>query len=288
MKRSIALCSLLALSASLLACLGEATEGDGQGEAGTTDGAPPELADDLGSAAAAALAVAGGACGTHDAHCMGRVPTGALKLWLRANAGITQSAGKVSSWQDQSGNGNTATQTNAAAQPTLVSGALNGKPVIRFQGWHSLFLAEQLEPTRFTIFIVGKNSKTAEVFSMILGPGNTSPNNQIRWENGSQALFVGLGNDMPIITSTLGNTRVYHALSARYDGSTMTVYRDGELASSHDFTTTGPWILLQIGAWFSSYYMHGDLAEILVYESALSEGARGAVDGYLRSKYALP
>ncbi|WP_437756171.1 LamG-like jellyroll fold domain-containing protein [Sorangium sp. So ce1389] len=288
MKRSIALCSLLALSTSLLACLvGGGTEGLDRGEAETTDSASQELAGDLGPAAGAVVA-AGSTCGSHDASVPGRIPRSGLKLWLRTDAGITASSGKVSSWRDQSGNGNRADMDVAASQPTLISSALNGKPVVRFLGAQSLYLAQQLEPTHFTVFVVGKNRKASESFSMILGPGNTSPNNQLRWENGSQALFVGLGNDMPIITSTVGNTRVYHALSARYDGSTMTVYRDGNLASSHDFTTTGPWVLLQIGAWFSSYYMEGDLAEILVYERALSEGDRGAVNGYLRSKYALP
>ncbi|WP_437507334.1 LamG-like jellyroll fold domain-containing protein [Sorangium sp. So ce1099] len=288
MKRSIALCSLLALSTSLLACLGGGgAEGLDPGEAETTDSASEELAGDLGSAAGA-LVVAGSTCGSHDASVPGRIPRSGLKLWLRADAGITASSGKVSSWRDQSGNGNRADMDVRASQPALVSSALNGKPVVRFHGAQSLYLAQQLEPTHFTVFVVGKNRKASESFSMILGPGNTSPNNQLRWENGSQALFVGLGNDMPIVTSTVGDTRVYHALSARYDGSTMTVYRDGNLASSHDFTTTGPWVLLQIGAWFSSYYMEGDLAEIVVYESALSEGDRGAVNSYLRSKYALP
>ncbi|WP_438007364.1 LamG-like jellyroll fold domain-containing protein [Sorangium sp. So ce321] len=288
MKRSIALCSLLALSASVLACLGgEDAEGADQGEADTTDCTSQELAGDLGSATGA-LVSAGSTCGGHDGSVAGRIPRSGLKLWLRTDAGVTASSGKVSSWRDQSGNGNRADSDVAAGQPTLVSSALNGKPVIRFHGAQSLFLAEQLEPTHFTVFVVGKNGKASETFSMILGPGNSSPNNQLRWENGSQALFVGLGNDMPIVTSTIGNTRVYHALSARYDGSTMTVYRDGNRASSHDFTTTGPWVLLQIGAWFSSFYMEGDLAEIVVYESALSEGDRGTVNSYLRRKYALP
>ncbi|AUX39970.1 uncharacterized protein SOCE26_013650 [Sorangium cellulosum] len=377
MKRPIALCSLIALSASLLACLGGGdTEELDQGEAETTDSTSQALAYDLGSATGAAVATGGtcgafnehspgctysnasdhsytwtapssgtftfttagssydtvlllrnnadGAvldcsddtngtlqssvtvplaagqqvtiavdgyssyCGSYKVNISGGVPASGLKLWLRSDAGVNLSAGKVASWQDQSGNGNTAATTLAARQPTLVSSALNGKPVLRFHGAQMLTLANQLEPTHFTVFVVGKNSKASESFSMILGPGGSTPNNQLRWENGSQALFVGLGNNMPVITSTIGNTRVYHALSARYDGSTMKVYRDGNLASSHHFTTTGPWILLQIGAWFASYWMEGDLAEILVYESALSEGDRGAVNSYLRGKYALP
>jgi hypothetical protein len=41
-------------------------------------------------------------------------------------------------------------------------------------------------------------------------------------------------------------------------------------------------------AWFSSYFMQGDLAEILFYDQALSESDRGAANTYLKSKYALP
>ncbi len=214
-------------------------------------------------------------------------PTAALQLWLRADAGLTSSAGKVSSWADQSGNGYNAAM-NAPSQPSLVAGALNGKPVIRFDGAQSLSLNKRLQPSTFTVFVVGKNSMPSEAFSMILGPVGSSPNNQLRWENGSQALFVGTSNNLPIITSTIGNTRVYHALSARYNGSQMSVYRDGSLVSTHSFTTSGTWDLQQIGAWYAQYHMVGDIAEILFYNAAISEGDRSAVNSYLKSKYALP
>jgi Concanavalin A-like lectin/glucanases superfamily len=157
--------------------------------------------------------------------------------------------------------------------------------VIRFNGTQSLYLDIFAQPTTFTVFVVGKNSMPSESFSMILGPGGNAPNNQLRWENGSQALFVGTGNNLPIITSSLGNTRIYHALSASYNGAVMNVYRDGNAVSSHPFTTTGPWTLASVGSWYSSYYMQGDLAEVVIYDRALSESERASVNAYLRSKY---
>lgn len=215
-------------------------------------------------------------------------PPGA-QLWLRSDVGVTVNVNKVTTWADQSGSGRHATMATVSRQPTLVLGALNGQPVIRFGGAQSLSLtATPVNPTSFSIFIVGKNSKPTESYSMILGPGGNWPNNQLRWENGTKALFVGTGNNFPVVTSTIGNTRVYHALSARYNGSTMSVYRDGNLVSTHSFTTSGPWILSQIGGWFSTYFMIGDLAEILVYPTALSDTDRLATDSYLRAKYALP
>jgi hypothetical protein len=176
----------------------------------------------------------------------------------------------------------------ASRQPSFVSGALNGKPVLRFNGAQSMYLDTFASPTTFTVFIVGKNSNPSESFSMILGPGGNAPNNQMRWEGGSRALFVGTGNNLPVITSSIGNTRVFHALSTRYDGGTMTVYRDGNATSSHSFSTSGPWTLASVGSYYSSYYMQGDLAEVLIYARALSESERASVNSYLRSKYNLP
>src|SRR5205814_4458415 len=61
--------------------------------------------------------------------------TNGLQLWLIADAGVTAGAGgKVTAWQDQSGNGNNASQTTADQSPLLVNDAINGKPVLRFDG----------------------------------------------------------------------------------------------------------------------------------------------------------
>lgn len=241
-----------------------------------------------GTPAGAFTAVAGGNIHSVALRRSPTPPRPGLLLWLRADADVTSSGGLVSRWLDQSGNGLVASMSVAARQPSFVGGALNGLPVIRFSGAQSLGLSTFVSPTQFTVLVVGKNSNTAETFSMILGPGGNAPNNQIRWENGSQALFVGTGNNLPVITSNVGNTRAYHTLSATYDGSTMNVYYNGAAMSSNNFTTTGPFTLAQIGAWYSTYFMNGDVAEILMYDHALSGADLSAATAYLRSKYNLP
>jgi hypothetical protein len=216
------------------------------------------------------------------------MPTAGLHLWLRSDAGIDAPGGRMLRWFDQSGNGRTATMPTTTRQPFFVGGALNGLPVIRFAGAQSMNLSVLAQPTTFSVFVVGKNANPSESFSMILGPSGNAPNNQLRWENGSQALFVGTGNNFPVVTSTIGNTRTYHALSAKYDGSTLTVYRDGNATSVRSLTTSGPWTLASVGSWYSTYFLRGDLAEIVMYDRALSESERASVNAYLRSKYALP
>lgn len=216
------------------------------------------------------------------------IPTSGLHLWLRADAGVNAPGNRMATWADQSGNGRNASMATLSRQPFFVPGALNGRPVVRFTGAESMYLDVFAQPTTFSVFVAGKNSNPSESFSMILGPGGNSPNNQLRWENGSQALFVGTGNNLPVTTSSIGNTRVYHALSARYDGATMTVYRDGTPISSRSFATSGPFTLASVGSWYSTYFMKGDLAEVVIYARALTETERASVNSYLRSKYNLP
>jgi hypothetical protein len=62
--------------------------------------------------------------------------TNRLQLWLKADAGVTAEAnGEVTAWEDQSGNGNHASQPmDVVFSPTLVDSAANGAPVLRFDG----------------------------------------------------------------------------------------------------------------------------------------------------------
>src|SRR5882757_8879646 len=55
-------------------------------------------------------------------------------LWLKADAGTstTTNNGPVSSWNDQSGNVNHATQGTAGLQPLYISSLMNGMPAIKF------------------------------------------------------------------------------------------------------------------------------------------------------------
>lgn len=58
-----------------------------------------------------------------------------MKLWLKADSGLTLDANnRASAWEDASGNGNDASAAAATVQPLWVDGVINGKPVLRFDG----------------------------------------------------------------------------------------------------------------------------------------------------------
>jgi hypothetical protein len=211
-----------------------------------------------------------------------------LQLWLRADVGVTTSGGQVTEWRDQSGNGRHASQSVVARQPVLVNGALNDLPVLRFTGAQSLVFPGGLRPNRFTVFVVGRNGNSGTQIGLILGPYGLVNNSQLRWQNGDQLHVVG-NSGVSFLTTTIGDTRVYHSLAIRYDGTTMDVYRDGTQRNSAPFIITEyPWEVNQIGAYYEGPYLRGDVAEIFIFDSALQNSEVAAMHDYLRSKYQLP
>jgi hypothetical protein len=233
-----------------------------------------------------ALSVLGGASPARGAD--PDIPYTGLVLWLYPG-NVSLQAGKVAVWNDLSGANNHATNASASSQPVYIPGALNGQPAVRFDGAQRLF-AGPIYLSTWTIFVVGKNNNPTENFGLILGPGDNN-NNQLRYENGTQVLTYGFSNNMPVRYSTIGNTRVYHNLSVRYQPGSFQVFRDGVLRDSAVYNLTGTWGLGRIGTWYSSCptcFLKGDLVEILVYNQALSTTDRQRVETYLRTKFSLP
>ena len=85
--------------------------------------------------------------------------TNNLTLWLKADAGVTITGSGVSTWSDQSVVGHHANQTTDGYRPLVVSNALAGKPVIRFDGVNdSMSVAANssamITTTGYTTFVV--------------------------------------------------------------------------------------------------------------------------------------
>lgn len=82
-----------------------------------------------------------------------------LKAWYKSDTGVTETSGKVSQWDDQSGNANHLTQANADQRPVKTASALNGYPSIDFDGIDDImktaaFTLDQPE----TVFVIFKQN----------------------------------------------------------------------------------------------------------------------------------
>jgi hypothetical protein len=217
-----------------------------------------------------------------------------MELWLRADAGLLGGT-QVTGWLDQSGNDNDAVQLDSASQPQLVSGDLNGQPAVRFDGnADSLslpnFMAGQAAGEIFVVLKAantGLSTGNSKPYSLggAQGPYNgtdyTAQDSLLYDDFGSSATFeIGqpkLGLD---------GWRVYNVSSS---GTGWAARQDGiVLYSTPDNTVsfpTGASLALGQGADGSPWA--GDIAEVIVYNRALSNSERATVEGYLANKYGL-
>ena len=220
-------------------------------------------------------------------------------LWLKADAGVSKdSSNLVSAWADQSGLNNTALQSDTSLQPTWVDAVINNLPVIRFNGAIDTRLQSSFDPgtTGMTVFYVAKTGDSLDLYPSLLGSGvNATPG--IRWAFGlgsdmqyqqgygwaGSNGMLGLGSDASLAPDTV------YTMSYRTDKSQWTVTKNGVLANTVADTSfpTGTY-QLTIGAEDNSvgrWPFTGDLAEVLVYNTALSDNDCQQVEAYLQTKY---
>ena len=242
------------------------------------------------------------------------IPTAGLQLWLRADAGVTLNGTTVSGWADQSGNGNDAIQANASRQPLLVAGALNGRPVLRFDGANDrLGLTGATPMSQISLFIVQKADAGAT------GPYPYYPISLGDAFHDGQVYYLSMQNDFSIarsdeiepgaglhqwvratvkdcaafgqwkIVSVVTDQRIW-STTLRANGVNASIApQESNISISvplGDSTGTGVGgIGGADGVPVGQLTFKGDIAEVLVYSSALTDSARQAVENYLNSKY---
>ena len=222
-----------------------------------------------------------------------------LITWLRADAGVTYNSGQVSLWADQSGNGNNAGQATSADQPTLSTGAINGLPALSFNG-SSQFLQFGSGFANFSsgasIFVV-TNPATLGSYQTWVSFGN-SGSNYLGLEqtstSGSVSFYTYSGSSSSAVTAASAlSASQYQLVESVYNGTnTATIYNNGVQkgtgSSLLTAPTTPPRTINYVGQFAGSgAYLNGQIAEILVYNTALSSVQRAAVESYIYSKYGI-
>lgn len=243
------------------------------------------------------------------------IPTTGLQLWLRADAGVDTLNGKVSRWHDQSGNGNDAVQPDTARQPFLQENVVNSKPALGFDGVNDrLSFTGTTRMTQFTIFIVqaidsgaadehyyypitlGDSAQTYGL-SMRNGFSGNSPDeidpylDENSWVRavapGSGCAAFGRWNVISVITNTNMWNTAMHVNGASAGVTTQGPYNTaisvplGTTTGSEEYGGLG----MTKGNPLAYLIARFHVAEVLVYNSALSDSARMAVEQYLMQKY---
>jgi len=233
-----------------------------------------------------------------------------LQLWLDAadpttlydattGGSLVAADGGVARWEDKSGNSRHATQATSANRPARKTAVQGGLDVLRFDGSND-FLEGVVTPgsgnTR-SVFVVAKgNLAFAELFqigkassgeflpSFLVRAGQISGNHFFGGDVTDNNLTIS-SVSLPVSTTFLANIVQQSTTSISYYHNSVNYSVTGTLAN---FSAPSGYFVGKARSPLSDLtFWSGDICEIIVYDSALSDTNRGLVESYLMSKWGI-
>lgn len=200
----------------------------------------------------------------------------------------TNEAGQVTLWTNKgtAGAALNAVQINAGVGPTVAYGALNGKPVLSVDGTTALRTQNNLGIAGAqdrTLFVVGDRKNNGTMFFAHVGDG---------WDNRA----FGIASHPEFLFSyTWGNDILFEArpsgMYELYDYMIASSYSSAKLISGGTIFSGSRAIApatadtpLYLGSRFDAT-CQGNLAEVIVFNRALTPAERMWVEAYLRAKW---
>jgi len=233
------------------------------------------------------------------------LPTAGMYLVLDAQTAAQQYANgaAVTSWQDISGSARHAVGSGGT-RPTLVTGAIGGKPALRFDGVDDhLVLPSGFQDftAGMSLFIVKRPSALTNAFKMLL------------LGNGAGQLNIGFGRAgqtsgyQYFTTNSGGSYGWFDSASGLVAGQTalMSVIQDAGAANSSSYAEVAkngtpvfgglvyvPPVANRTLNYIGKTYwpegmFQGDIAEVILYNRKLNASELAAVRGYLAAKYGI-
>lgn len=196
-----------------------------------------------------------------------------LRLWLKADALVLSDNDPVGTWADSSGQANDATE--ATNKPTYKTGILNSLPVVRFNGTDNRLTCGASDTYKH-VFAVAKYA--ASSFAVYAG--------LITGVNGVEEDLVLLGDSGLGTFYNVSFTTVYHKDGTLFAENNMQGPMNTFAILSISWTT-GWVITLRLGQdrSIASRFWNGDIAEVIAYNSVLSDSDRDGITAYLTAKW---
>lgn len=219
------------------------------------------------------------------------------KLWLKAGIGPNVVSGGVRTWYDLSGNNFDATQETSGSRPTVTSATVGSgsKPVVSFSGTQWLQLPKGIN-TGLSAFVVAK--PTAGGGARFFDLSDQDTNNIQLMINGSATPDLRYRVYSPTQTTLDADDAVSFSTHKLYEvvqnGSTTnaSIYINGTpTATSSTFNTisnvarSSNFLGKQFG---NSNHFQGQIAEIVLYDRALTLSERLGMEAYFFAKYGAP
>ena len=240
----------------------------------------------------------------------------AMRLWLRGDSGIDNPGGLVGTWSDKSTHGNNAVSDDDVIKPTHSTTGFGGRQVLNFidngermrlpAALNSVFAGD------FTMFtLVAPNDgdpNRDELWFGLIDPAASTPNRTFQGTDGNSSpqtlntMYKADGSNgnaiidpSPIADGPSSAHTLFSYVNVA--GGTNSVFVDGNSTAAatgggvtnSNFTgiTSGPCVGAACkdgSAWPNSgNTFKGEFAEIIIYDGALSDSDREAVEDYMLS-----
>jgi hypothetical protein len=246
-----------------------------------------------------------------------------LSLWLDATTGlfdattggspVTTDGATVARWEDQSGNARHISQSTAGSRPILKKSVQNGRNILRFDGVSNhLFMTSAFiyslgastvfcvvsqtpssPPSANASLITERNATSSFPSYIVIGNGTSDATRLrifMRDDANANILFSG-SSTLQTASGTAFNSS-YQLLGTVDTGSNIALYINKSSSVNGSYTrTTLTLDRFTVGAsrtGAATAFFACDLAEIIVYNSALSTNNRQLVENYLYSKWGIP
>lgn len=221
------------------------------------------------------------------------LPSNNLALHLDAGRGFTTSNDSISVWADLSGNDHDATQDNLSRRPVVQDSAINGQTGLRIHSglnYITLPTAAELgiQNNDYEAFVVAK-TRTSNSSTAFLMAGSIE-NFELHINGSAGARFIPNSGNY-IDAGSIGDysdaeTHLFNVEATNSYGKVKVNRSVSAIDSSNAHSSYSGNLYLGI-RFNNTLKFDGDIAEVIIYNSILSESDRRAVESYLMKKYAI-
>ena len=220
-----------------------------------------------------------------------------LAVWLKGDTGVTATGTSVTTWADQSGNSNDAIIAAGAASPSTVANAINNYTAIQFDGaddYMAIADAATIDcnSTGVSMFFVANVATGITTGQFLASKGGASYafgaiNTAAGTTNG------GVFNNSSSYYSTKdglspNNYQILGVVGGTMAGLNDYFWMDGTSYGASNRVSADNSDPLYLGNFNNaSNFFNGSIAEVIIFNSVISDGDRQKVEGYLAQKYGI-
>lgn len=221
-----------------------------------------------------------------------------LKLWLdAADTGTITIETGVSQWDDKSGQGNDVTQGTGSLQPTTNTNTINNLNVINFSG-DTLGIADNASlsiTNDMTVIAVLRTETTGTEQNYVSKEDGGNRSYRFRIDNVADKLWALVSDDGSSAEVVLGNSTVplntaFFATTVVSLGNEVSFFQNGVADGTPAITST---VIkdndrdFTIGSKGGTENFDGDIAEVIIYDRAVTAAERQQVENYLSNKWGI-